>query len=62
MKHCPFCGSIGAPRVEFDDDNDSFAVVCAFALGGCGSSSGCCDNPEHAQEEWNKRVEYPNRH
>ena len=65
---CPFCGRdmarfITCHEVEacgqFNrcDRDGSFAVICSFVYGGCGSSSGFYESREEAAEAWNKRTE-----
>ena len=65
VKPCPFCGSKTAPTVmdqnqalwaDPDFDGDLRIVVCCAATkGGCGSSTGFCDDDEKAVAAWNRR-------
>lgn len=67
LKPCPFCGQDIARFVtcheveacgEFYRCNHegSYAVICSFLYGGCGSSSGFYQSRQEAAEAWNQRA------
>ncbi len=76
LKPCPFCGSTTAPTImtreeadwmcdpeerEMYDGEIPMVVCCAARKGGCGASTGFCDDDEEdfgrqAAEAWNKRA------
>lgn len=66
LKPCPFCGNKAAPQImdqnqalwrDPDYDGDLRIVVCCAARnGGCGASTGFCDNDDEAVAAWNRRT------
>lgn len=67
LKPCPFCGSRVAPTImdqneamwnDPDPDYDVIHIVvcCAARKGGCGASTGLCENDEKAVLAWNQRT------
>lgn len=67
LKPCPFCGSRVAPTImdqnkamwnDPDPDYDVIHIVvcCAARKGGCGASTGLCENDEKAVVAWNQRT------
>ena len=67
LKPCPFCGSRVAPTImdqneamwnDPDPDYDVIHIVvcCAARKGGCGASTGLCENDEKAVRAWNQRT------
>ena len=57
---CPFCGSKNAPRMMTRHGKngwrDRYYVICDYADGGCGSSSGWYHNVVEAESCWNTRL------
>ena len=67
---CPFCGSATAVRLihpdfcKCEDSQEGWIVSCDFREGGCGASSGWShdDQPERAEQKWNRRADQPSEH
>ncbi len=52
---CSHCGSVTAPEVIPDVD-DNHAVICNTHQGGCGASGGYARTPREAIVKWNRRT------